>query len=94
MAEAITWIVVLAVIALIFWGIARENERVRNRTVQEYERDVANTKETLMKAGLLELDKFVGNSSEKRAAVEFLKDEDQGMTKTGDKSDDKDKSEG
>jgi hypothetical protein len=94
MAEGITWIVVLAVIGLVFWFMVRENERVRNRSVQEYERDVANTKETLMKAGMLELDKFVGNTSEKRAAVEFIKDEEQGMTKTGGKSDDKDKNEG
>lgn len=94
MAEGITWIVVLVVIGLVFWMIMRENDRARNRTVEEYERDVSNTKETLMRAGMLELDKFVGNTSEKRAAVEFLKDEEQGMTKTGGKSDDKDKNEG
>lgn len=94
MAEAVTWIVVLLLIGLVFWSLTREVSRQRNRTVEEYERDVANAKESLMRAGMLELDKFVGETSGKRAAVEFIKDEEQGMTKTGGKSDDKEKNEG
>jgi hypothetical protein len=37
---------------------------------------------------MLELDKFLVNEKAKRAAVEMLKDEQQGMTKTGAKGDD------
>ena len=74
-----------------FWALARESGQKKRRTVQEYERDLANHRDSLMRAGMLELDKFVGNVNEKRAAVEFLKDEQQGMTKTGSKGDDKDR---
>ena len=34
-------------------------------------------------AGMLELDKFVGESRDKQAAVEFLKDEEQGYDQDG-----------
>jgi hypothetical protein len=45
----------------------------------------------MLRAGMFELDKFVGNEREKRAAVEYIKDEEQGMTKTGGKDDDLDR---
>jgi hypothetical protein len=48
----------------------------------------------MLRAGMLELDKFVGNTSAKRAAVEYLKDEEQGLTKSSGKADDKDRTEG
>jgi flagellar biosynthesis/type III secretory pathway M-ring protein FliF/YscJ len=93
MMEALAWIVVLLVIGLVFWSIARESEKKRRRTSSEYERDVADARSSLMRAGMLELDKFVGDVSGKRAAVEFLKDEEQGQTKTGGKDDDADRTE-
>ena len=37
---------------------------------------------------MLELDKFVGEAKGKQAAVEYLKDQEQGQTKTGSKGDD------
>lgn len=91
MQDAMLWLVVLALIVLGFVALARDNRRLRNRTPQEYERDLANTKSSLLRAGMLELDKFVGNEREKRAAVEYLKDEAQGMTKSGGKDDDADR---
>jgi hypothetical protein len=44
---------------------------------------------------MLELDRFVsGDLSGRRAAVEYLKDEKQGQTKTGGKGDNADRTEG
>jgi hypothetical protein len=91
MQQALPWLIVLGLIALMIWSITRESSRQKRRTVQEYERDLVNHRNSLMRAGMMELDKFVGNVNEKRAAVEFLKDEEQGMTKTGSKGDDKDR---
>ncbi len=91
MEQGITWIVVLVLIALVFWSLVRENDRKKRRTVEEYERDAIEAKQSLMRAGMLELDKFSGNTQAKRAAVEFLKDEEQGQTKTGGNDDDKDR---
>jgi hypothetical protein len=47
-----------------------------------------------MRAGMLELDKLAGNERNKRAAVEYLKDEKEGMTRTGSKGDDANRTEG
>jgi hypothetical protein len=94
MGEAIAWLVVLLFIAGLFWSLARESNRQRNRTAAEYERDLANSRASMLRAGMLELDKFVGNEREKRAAVEYIKDEQQGMTKTGGKDDELDRTAG
>jgi hypothetical protein len=91
MMEALPYLIVLALFALMMWSLTREKKQQKNRTAQEYEQDLVNHRNSMMRAGMLELDKFVGNVNEKRAAVEFLKDEEQGMTKTGSKGDDKDR---
>ena len=91
MKDALVWLVVLALIAGVFWMLVREGDRQRNRTVEEYERDLAETKSSMLRAGMLELDRFSGDERQKRAAVEYLKDEEQGMTKTGGKDDDIDR---
>jgi len=91
MREALPWLIILGLIALMIWSLTRENRKQRSRTAQEYEQDLVNHRNSMMRAGMLELDKFVGNVNEKRAAVEFLKDEERGMTKTGSKGDDKDR---
>src|SRR5215510_14392004 len=94
MKEASIWFVVVGLIALMIWGLARENKRQRNRTTEEFERDVAGSRNALLRAGMLELDKVFGQRNQKTAAVEYLKDEGQGMIKTGGKSDDADRTEG
>jgi hypothetical protein len=94
MVEALTWLVVLLIIAGVFWSLIRESNRQRNRTVEEYERDLANTRNSLLRAGMIELDMFVGNEREKRAAVEYIKDVEKGLTKTGGKDDDVDRTAG
>jgi hypothetical protein len=91
MTDALVWLVVLAVIALMFWALVRDRERLKNRTAQEYERDLAESRNSMLRAGMLELDKFLVNEKEKRAAVEMIKDEERGMTKTGSKGDDLDR---
>ena len=48
----------------------------------------------MLRAGLVELNKFYGEARQKRAAVEYLKDEEQGMTKTGGKDDDANRTSG
>ena len=94
MGQALAWLIVMALIVLALWAITRENGRRRRRSSEEYEREVADARSSMLRAGMLELDKFVGNTSSKRAAVEYLKDEEQGQTKSGGKDDDKDRTEG
>ena len=91
MTDALVWLVVLGLIALMFWALARDRERLKNRTAEEYERDLAESRNSMLRAGMLELDKFLVNEKEKRAAVEMIKDEERGMTKSGGKSDDLDR---
>ena len=93
MGEALAWLIPIAVIVLIFWTTSRESERRRRRSSQDYERDVAEARSSMLRAGMLELDKFAGNTTGKRAAVEYLKDEEQGQTKSGGKDDDADRTE-
>ena len=87
MTDALVWLVVLAVIALMLWALVRDRERLKNRTAAEYERDLAESRNSMLRAGMLELDKFLVSEKEKRAAVEMIKDEEQGITKTGSKGD-------
>ena len=91
MGEALYWLIPLALIGLMMWALIRDNNARRRRSVEEFERDVAGTRRSLMRAGMLELDKFAGEEQNKRAAVEYLKDEEQGITKTGGKDDDADR---
>ena len=88
MGQAIGWLIALAVVGLMIWALSRENTRQRNRSSEEYERDIYAARESMLRAGLLQLDKFVGEAKGKQAAVEFLKDEEQGQTRTGSNSDD------
>lgn len=89
MTQATIWLAVVLGIALIFWAIKRENDRRSRRTVDEWEREFAAGKGMLsqfMQAGALGLEAlFV---AEKRQAIEFKQDEQQGTTKTGTKGDD------
>ena len=92
MEQAITWLVVFLAIALIVCTLVRENDRRRKRTIEEWERDYAAGQGKMtqfIQAGALGLEGiFV---SEKREAKQYQKDEEQGMTKTGTKGDDADR---
>lgn len=92
MTEIFTWIAVFLAIALTIWAIVRENDRRGRRTVEEWERDYAagqGKASQFMRAGAMGLEAiFV---AEKRAAIEFKQDELKGMTKTGTKGDDEDR---
>ena len=91
MQEALLWLIALAFIALMLWAIIRENDRKNRRSVEEFERDLAEGQASMLRAGLVEFDKFLGGESQKRAAVEYRIDEEQGITKTGAKGDDRDR---
>ena len=92
MEQAITWLVVFLAIALIVWTLVRENDRRRQRTIEEWERDYAAGQGKMtqfIQAGALGLEGILIN--EKREAKQYQKDEEQGMTKTGTKGDDADR---
>ena len=92
MAQAITWLVVFLAIALAFRTIVRENDRRRQRSTAEWERDYAAGQGKMtqfIRAGALGLESILVD--EKRQAVQYQKDEEQGMTKTGGKGDDADR---
>ena len=92
MEQAITWLVVFLAIALIVWTLVRENDRRRQRTIEEWERDYAAGQGKMtqfIQAGALGLEGIL--ISEKREAKQYQKDEEQGMTKTGAKGDDADR---
>ena len=83
---------VFLAIALIVWMLVRENDRRRQRTIEEWERDYAAGQGKMtqfIQAGALGLEGIL--ISEKREAKQYQKDEEQGMTKTGTKGDDADR---
>jgi Flp pilus assembly protein TadB len=88
MQQLIIWLVALIVIGAMFAALINDSSRRKRRTTQEFERDLAEQRSSMLRAGMLELDGFVGQVSQKRAAVEFLKDQEEGQTKTGSSSDD------
>ncbi len=94
MGQALTWLVVFLAIALILWMMVRENDRRRHKTSAEWERDFAagQGKTTqFIRAGALGLEAIL--IDEKRGAIQYQKDEEQGMTKTGNKGDDAERTE-
>lgn len=90
--QILYWLIPLALIALLFWAIVRENDRRKRRTVWEWERDFAagqGKAAQFMRAGALGLEAILVD--EKRQAIDFVQDEKQGMTRTGGKDDDVDR---
>ena len=91
-AELIPWLVALLVIVLMGWALMRDNKSKKERTVEEFERDVAsreNFGSAMMAASGLTLQKFTGSQNE--AAIEYKQDEQRGTTRTGSKGDDADR---
>src|SRR5262245_2154322 len=92
MAELLTWLAVFGAIALVLWTLVRENERRKQRSVEEWESEHAagqGLMNQFIRAGALGLEGIL--ISEKKEAVQYQKDEEQGMTKTGSKGDDADR---
>ena len=92
MEQALYWLVPLGLIGLVFWALVRENDRRKKRTVEEWEKDHAagqGKASQFIRAGALGLESILVD--EKRQAVEFMQDEQQGMTKTGGKDDEADR---
>lgn len=89
MTEIFIWVVVFLAIAFILRAIVRENDRRQRRSVEEWERDFAAGRgltSQFIRAGALGLESFL--IDERREAIQYQKDEEQGMTKTGTKGDD------
>ena len=92
MTNALTWLVVFIAIALAIWALVHENDRRRRQTAAEWERDFPAGRGKLTQfigAGMLGLEAIL--IDEKRQAIAYQKDEQQGMTKTGAKGDDRDR---
>jgi len=92
MATGLTWLGVVLAIVLSFWAIARENDRKRHRSVEQWERENAaglGKTTQYLRAGALGLESILVD--QKREAIQYQKDEEQGMTKTGSKGDDADR---
>jgi len=89
MEQAFPWVIVLGIIGLAFWALARDNARLRRRSVEEFERDLARGSGAMLRGMAGDMEKLFTN--EKRGAIEYVQDEERGMTKTGSKGDDKDR---
>ena len=90
--QLLFWLVPLMLIALACWSLVKENDRRKRRTAGEWEREYAagEGKATqFMRAGALGLESML--ITERRQAIEAVQDEQQGMTKTGGKDDDADR---
>jgi hypothetical protein len=91
MYEALAWLLTLGLFGLMIWALVKEDSKRRNRTAQEFENDLVEARQSMLRAGMLELDKFVGDIKGKRAAVEYLKDAEEGMHETGSRGDDQER---
>jgi hypothetical protein len=83
------WLAVILGIVLSFRALVRESDRRRRRTVAEWENEFAAGRGKLaqfVQAGALGLEAIL--IDEKREAIEYKQDEQQGMMKTGTKGDD------
>jgi len=92
MTDVIAWLTVFVAIALAFWSLVKENDRRRRQTPAEWERDFPAGRGQLtqfIQAGAMGLEAIL--IDEKREAIAYQKDEQQGMTKTGTKGDDRDR---
>ena len=92
MTQGLIWLAVILAIALSLWALVHENDRRRKRTVNEWEREHAAGRGKLsqfVQAGALGLEGIL--IDEKRSAIEYKQDEQQGQTKTGTKGDDEER---
>lgn len=89
--KVIIWLAVLLVIVALFALLMRDSKRARERSVEEFERDVEENRGSLLSAGVAGLEKAIGDH--KRAAIEYRQDEQRGMTRIGGGKDDADRTE-
>jgi len=86
----LAWLVPIAIIVGTILAFSAEKDRKRRRSEAEYQRDLENARGSLLGAGMSPFQKIL-TKNENVAAIESLKDEEQGVTRTGSKSDDKDR---
>jgi hypothetical protein len=83
MNDLVVWLIALFFIIGAFWSLTYEYKKKQTRTEEQYKKDLEKqgiTGESLLRTGLLELEKFLKPNL--AAAVETLQDEKQGQTKT------------
>lgn len=86
----LAWLVPIAIIVGTILAFSAEKDRKRRRSEAEYQRDLENARGSLLGAGMSPFQKIL-TKNENVAAIESLKDEEQGVTRTVGKSDDKDR---
>ena len=89
----LAWLIPIAIIVGTIIAFSREKDRKSRRTEAEYQRDLAESRGSMISAGVMGFQKVL-LTDEKKAAIECLQDEEQGVTKTGAKGDDKDRTRG
>ena len=89
----LAWMIPVLILIGTVVAFSREKERKSRRTEAEYQRDLAESRGSLLSAGVMGFQKVL-LTDEKKAAIEYLQDEEQGATKTGAKGDDKERTEG
>ncbi|HZS43797.1 MAG TPA: hypothetical protein VFC63_01735 [Blastocatellia bacterium] len=91
------YVIVLLVFIAICWGIAAENKRIRSRTAEEYERDVADPKLKATRAALSPFEYLINKQAEAAHEMrmneryghsQVLKKKDMGPDDTGEQTDD------
>jgi|SRR5215467_7586940 len=89
----LAWLIPVAIIVGTIVAFSMEKDRKRRRTEAEYQRDLENARGSMLGYRMLGLHEILAKK-ETLAAIESVKDQEQGVTKTGSKSDDKDRTEG
>jgi len=84
----LAWMIPVLILIGTVVAFSREKDRKRSRTEAEFQKELAESRGSLISAGVMGLQKVL-LTDEKKAAIEYLQDEEQGVTKTGTKGDDK-----
>lgn len=78
MTDAIIWLVVLGLIALMFWSLIYEQRQRAKMTDEEYQKR-AQEQPSLLSRGMMELDQIVFRPQAK-TAIEYQQDKMRGQT--------------
>jgi hypothetical protein len=89
-ASVLPWIIFLVVVVAVIFALSRDRRRMKSRTDVEFERDVAASRGSMLAASARGLQAVIGGA-EARAAIEHKQDAEAGVTKTGSKGDDADR---
>jgi hypothetical protein len=80
------WLIAFLLFIGMVWLFSRERQRLKSRSEEEYQQDVDAAGKSLLGAGVLELQKLL--QPETRPGVEYVIDEQKGMTEEKEKAGD------